>query len=221
MISELGQNLSIVIMTKTDLDWQTFATWYSFSKNLPEASICVIIERNENVPFVYYQWIKRLKIPSLRINPFTKDCEYVNWLQAINLCNQKDMLKESLLIIKPLTMALNSFDAKTLKELNETDLRLEEEIWILKNKNMSNLINSYYLENNQIKKSENKICINAKENNISNIISYSKGCGKWIHTAKGCPFSNAAGLVSEDMTINEMKIIDLWKKMVPLYNAIA
>lgn len=52
------------------------------------------------------------------------------------------------------------------------------------------------------------------------LISFEKGCGRWINTAKGCPFSSAGGLVSTEMTVNEARIIELWKRMVPLYNTV-
>jgi hypothetical protein len=65
------------------------------------------------------------------------------------------------------------------------------------------------------------LCHEAKlENTPQTIVSYKEGCGKWLNTAKGCPFSNAAGLVSEDMTPNERSVIELWDKMVPVYSAV-
>ena len=71
MISETGKNLSVLILTEVGKDWETFATWYSIYKNLPNSNVSIICQRNEKAPFVLFQWAKRLKIPLLLTNPYS------------------------------------------------------------------------------------------------------------------------------------------------------
>lgn len=56
---------------------------------------------------------------------------------------------------------------------------------------------------------------------LSPLVGYTKGVGKWLHKSKGCPFSNAGGLASDEMTVNEHRIIDLWKRMTTLFSSVS
>jgi hypothetical protein len=86
--------------------------------------------------------------------------------------------------------------------------------------NVEEMMNAYMLDGMKLPDTE-PICVEAKEcDEPSCLVSYQKGCGKWIDTSKGCPFSNAAGLALTTMTINENRVIDLWKKMCTLYSVL-
>lgn len=223
MISSTGKNLSILIVTEAEKDWQTFATWYSAYKNLPESRIAMVCHRSSEIaPFVYYQWAKRLKVPIVRTWPFSKEGpEYLNWLNAIRIAQDKQFVGDSVLVVRPHTVILEPLDQKLLDSLNSRDIWTNDDAWFLRSQNTGDLINSYYLEGKEIEKLSDKLCVEAKESDeIACIVSYKKGCGRWIDTSKGCPFSSAAGLVSEEMTANETRVIELWKKLVPLYNAV-
>lgn len=222
MITETGKNLSVLIVTEPERDWQTFATWYSFYKNLPEARTGIFCYRNGQTPFVLYQWAKRLKVPAIIKNPFTTDkSEQANWLHAVAVAIGEKLVGDTLLVVKPLTMALETFDPKVLSRLNESDQVIDEDAWFLRKPDAEGMLNAFYLEEKELERSSERLCPEAKEEeNVACLVSYRKGCGKWIDTSKGCPFSSAAGLASTGMTVNEHRIIELWKKMVPLYNAV-
>lgn len=218
MITETGGNLSVLIITEPGLDWQAFGTWYSFYKNLPDAKVHVNVLRNGDMPFAYYQWAKRLKLPLVHHKPYSDNLTMVNWLDAINKAN----LTSDILVVKPLVMATDIFEPEILDKLNAVERWIDDDVWFLKEPNIHGMINDFFLEDKKLENSEEKLCHEAKEiNDPACLVSYQKGCGKWINTAKGCPFSNAGGLVTADMTVNEHRIIDLWKKMVPLYNAVS
>lgn len=223
MFTETGKELSILIVTETDKDWQTFATWYSFYKNLPDAKISLICHRNGKTPFAYFQWAKRLKVPNLKCWPHSAEAsDPMNWLMAIKFATDQGLLGENILVTKPLVMATSPFDSKFLKKVENCQMWINEDAWLLRNIDVSEIINKHCFEENQIKMSSEQLCFEAKENdNPVCLVSYKKGCGRWIDTAKGCPFSSAAGLVSTEMTANESRVIELWKKMVPLYYAVA
>lgn len=218
MISCTGKNLSVLIVTQTDMDWQTFATWYSFYTNLPDAKINIFCHRNESVPFVYYQWTKRLNIPNIKMKPFSEDGpEFFNWLNAIRVSKSE----QPVLVVKPFVMAVDVFDKKLLDFLNNINFCNNEDVLFLNNKNIEDTFNEYFIENKLPPICHEKICTDAKyTEEPSSLVCYKKGCGRWIDTAKGCPFSSAGGLVASEMTANETRIIELWKKMVPLYHAV-
>ncbi len=221
MISDIGHNLSVLIVSKTNQDWQTFATWYSIYKNLPSATVSIVNYRNGETPFVYYQWAKRLKIRMNHALPFDNEDENLNKLYALKICQEKKLLQTNVLIVEPLFMAIESLDSKVLDLLNKSDRIINDNLWFFKNVNATELINNYCLNDEQISKTFENICFEAKDTNeIASLITYKKGCGRWIDTAKGCPFSSAGGLISADMTVNENRVIEMWQKLVPLYNAV-
>jgi len=222
MVTETGKNLSVLIFTKPEMDWQTFSTWYSFKQNAPDCDIAIFCERNESVPFLYYQWTKRLRIKTIKQKFFySNNFEDLNILWAADIFLKKEILNIPLLVIKPYVVLNNIFNTKILSLFQENIIYKEEKIYFINKNNLKEKINDFYLKENELwQKKENTYCLEAKENENSwPLISFEKGCGRWINTAKGCPFSNAAGLVSQEMNINEKKIIELWKKMVPLYQA--
>jgi len=208
--------LSVVIATETSKDWQTFSTWYSFYKNMPEAKVCIACMRNGQLPFMLYQWAKRLKIPSFHYNPFSED-EKCNWIKALTISKSRGYLTDNVLIVRPLTIALEPIEITKII----TDRIINEDTWFLKNPRPSDILNGYMLKDDDFSTSDEILCYDAKTTeDIKPLVSYTKGCGKWIDTLKGCPFSNAAGLVSDNMTVNENRIIELWQKMASLYSAV-
>lgn len=208
--------LSVLIATETSKDWQTFGTWYSFYKNMPEAKVCIACMRNGQLPFMLYQWMKRLRIPSFHYNPFSED-EKCNWIKAMTLAKKSGFLTENVVVVRPLVMNLEPFDVATFG----SDKIINEDAWFLRNPNPNDMLNGYMLGDDTLPVSEEPFCVQANcTEDVKPLVSYSKGCGKWIDTLKGCPFSNAAGLVSDDMTVNEKRIIELWQRMVSLYSAV-
>lgn len=219
MITDTGKNLSVLIVTEPGMDWQTFATWYSFLKSLPDAKTCVFCYRNGETPFVFYQWTKRLNVPTLRQKLEPENPEQVNWLYAVK--NSAGLLGENILVVRPYVTALEPLSEADLAAVNAGNHVINEDAWFLSKPNVENMLNEYFLEDKRLEPSSYRLCHEANETEqLVALASYKKGCGRWIHTAKGCPFSCAAGLVSETMTVNEHRVVELWKKMVPLYNAV-
>jgi hypothetical protein len=222
MISETGKNLFILIVTESGLNWETFATWYSFYTNLPDCKIHIYSHRNKSIPFQYFQWAKRLKIPCTKNNVFSEDsADFINNLNAINICQKNKLVQQPLLVVKPYTMVIDTLNKELLDIFNNKTICVNENIWFLNHLDIEDIFNNCVLNDSEIYMSKEKICFEAKETDEpKSIVSYNKGCGRWINKAKGCPFSNAGGLVTPEMTSNESKIINMWKKMVPLYQAV-
>ena len=217
MVSPTGENLVTLILTEPGQDWQTFATWYSVLKNLPDSKTALVVLRNREMPFQLFQWAKRLRIPLMYLNRYVKD----------DVANGLYMLKEwriqnsgdHFLMLRPLAMAINPLDDILLSRFRTEKLILGEHIWWLSQPDVDGLLNKHLLEQPLL--ASDPLGVEARETEtLNSLVSYRKGCGKWIDTSKGCPFSNAAGLVSNSMTVNENRIIELWKRMCSLYSAI-
>jgi hypothetical protein len=230
MISDTGLGLSVLIVTETEKDWQTFATWYSFYKNWPHAKVAIMVRRNGKTPFQFYQWAKRLKV---RVNTTNEDFKADDWPERTrdgiedinvlaNLCMAETnrCIDKTVLVVRPLTMAVDVLDQKTLDRLNKSAMIKDGHVWFMKDQPWSQMIDEYMLKDRREPLDPEPLCVEAKDQEPSCLVSYAKGCGKWIDTAKGCPFSSAAAFVTPEMTANEHRIIELWKKMVPLYNAV-
>ena len=221
MITESGNNLCVLITTETGQDWQTFATWYSIYKNLPNAKVAITCSRNSETPFQYFQWTKKLNIPTIKHNPFDEKNPISSRLDAIRKAIEESLVQGSILVIKPLIMMIDILDQKLLETFNSKSQIFDNDVWFLKNPNIPDLLNGYLLEDDPIKIDKNSLCFEAKNlDEIHPIVSYQKGCGKWIDTLKGCPFSNANGLMTADMTSSENRIVELWKKMCSLYSVV-
>lgn len=219
MITELGKNLSVVIVTEIGKDWQAFASWYSIFKNLPDADVSIVSFRNGETPFQMFQWTKRLKIPLAHAQTNFEEGPIVRLLEAAKVVEKRKWTGSAVLVIPHLTMSLKTLDSKLIESFNCEKSIFGSNAIFLKNYNVNEILNDVLLDAKTLE--INELCHEAKETEkLSSIVSYQKGCGKWIHKLKGCPFSNAAGLVTSDMTVNEIRIIDLWKRMCQLYFAV-
>lgn len=222
MISATGRNLSVIIVTETGKDWQTFATWYSFYKNLPEAKLCLYCHTSEEFSFSFFQWAKRLKLTCLKQKEFAEGAsDHINWMGAIKKFQDLAIIKQPILVVQPLVMAIDVLNNQIIKKFENKKVWKDECALYLNDQNVEELINKYYLEDYDLEPSEDKICFDAKLcQELYPLVTYRKGCGKWIDKSKGCPFSSAAGLITSEVTANETRIIELWKKMVPLYQVL-
>ena len=220
-VNELGKNLNILIRTETTFDWQTFATWYSFFKNLPEAEICIVCNRNTNAPFQYFQWIKRLKIRHLFQNQFSED-EFLNKIQNLKIAADQGFIKKKTLVVEKSTMAIDTLNEHLLDLINTN-----EEIVVNKNicyfpktnkDYLNKLLDNYFLETTNNEETT-YFCYDVKEiDEPVTFVSFEKGCGTWINKLKGCPFSGAERFISIGINVNESRVIELWKKMTCLFN---
>jgi hypothetical protein len=132
MINETGANLSVVILTEPGKDWETFSTWYSFWKNLPDARTILMIERNGTAPFSFYQWSKRLNVFSRvislnkaeQISPDInqEDGKLHNFLSAVASPVLNQNLQEKILVIKPLAYSTELLESSVLNIFNNSKI---------------------------------------------------------------------------------------------------
>lgn len=218
MIDEYGDNLHVLLISEVDDNWLSFSAWYSLRRNLPYAKVSLCYLKNpKNVPTSYFQWAKRIGIRCFGMRP--KESEVSNFIHALAyLMKEFDdrnylVMNSASLALQPLSLPLREnlsgfkYDAKgaCFSDFDVSSLSL--------------LYDNYMLYNKQPEPLE--ILHEARDSeSFESLISISKGCGKWIDKMKGCPFSSVSGLLGESMTVNEQKIFDLWRDLVPLYHAL-
>lgn len=217
MNNTLGENLNVLILTEPTHDWLAFSSWYSINKKLPEAKVAAVCVRNLEVGFQYFQWMKRMRIPHRFVNPADKREETV--LNALLTANTEGLLPDGrdTLVITSHVMALQSLEAMP----RDACWAGSDCLWVPNATTavIKGLINNYMLADLDL--SELHFIPEAKEAiNPGTFVSIRKGVGTWIDTKKGCPFSSAASVMAEDITVNELRIVELWRKMVSLYNAV-
>jgi hypothetical protein len=203
MLTETGKDLNIIIITEIGQDWQAFSTWYSIYKNIPDANVAITCLRNQTTPVQCFQWCKRLNIPV----SYTKLNDRLSLIPS-------DLLGETVLVLPSLTMVVDVLDKKVIDEVNskETFFWSDGDILMFKGLNKDTICECPV---------PIELIKDAKHESLCSLVDCRKGCGKWIPTLRGCPLSNAEGLISEDMTMNENRVIALWKQMVALYSAVA
>lgn len=226
MISETGENLDIVINTKTGEDWQAFSTWYSINKNLPDSKVFIVCNRTMEVEIRYFQWIKRLNLRHVFQNPVYHDV-ISNFLQMITVPLSRGLVGENILLVDAKTIFLSPFDDQTLDYFNRKDYKIAlNQTAIFVNgvdlEAVNTMIDNIALEGDPgVPVDGTRFSYEAKdEEDLRSIVNYGKGCGRWIDSMKGCPFSNASRLLTDSMQPNELRVIEMWRKMVPLYNAV-
>lgn len=164
-----------------------------------------------------------MNLKHLYLNSFSDD-PYANMLQNVRAAQSKGFVGDTVLVITPEIMVVDSFDNNTLIRFAETIILNDYAMYLneLYPKDVAKLLDDYILTGEKpIEIDDRPLYHEAKDSEIGTCLtSYKKGCGKWIDTLRGCPFSNAGGLISETMSVNETRIIELWRKMVPLYSAV-
>jgi hypothetical protein len=224
MLNHTGKNLSVLITTKANQEWQTFTTWYSFYKNIPEAEVVIATVRNEETPFQYFQWAKRLKIRIFYQKAFNDDRDLTQ-LSLVSVA--RDFLQDTILVVPAMTMAIDTLDPQLVEIVNSRENMFcpDNGSVLLKGidqDGINEIINKCMLEDLKITDIQSPITLvkDVKTAELCSLVSYRKGCGKWIDTLKGCPLSNAEGLITPTMTINENRVIELWRTMTTLYAAV-
>lgn len=219
MITATGENLDIVIAAKTGDHWRAFATWYSVFKNLPDARVFLALNRTTRVEVQNFEWAKRLNLPHVYLNPPYHD-DLSNRLHMIDVA-QKRGFRERVLLITSAVMAVDVLDDHTISLFENHPILSNENALYVNMATQGVLGDMGFANDESLKIDTTPFCFEVKDDNdFRSLVSYDKGCGKWIDRVKGCPFSNASSLVVDQMTVNEMRIIELWQKMVPLGNAV-
>lgn len=96
-ISETGEGLGILLKCKPIMahGWMSFAAWYSFNKNLPDAKIAVNLEKG--TPNNFMMWCWKMKVP------FSQSTDKFKCLE-----------NKEIMVLKPEIMAVRAFDPERI-----------------------------------------------------------------------------------------------------------
>lgn len=200
MISETGDNLNIVLIVDylPHHHWMAFLSWYSFNKILPDAKFFVICNRSL-MSVGLFEWAKScdLFFTILKKNSVENHVKYLL---------DKQLLNYPILTITPEILALRELDENYIKFFDAPRL-ISKKIQII------NQLDSYGTEEN--------LYVDAKENKICPFVSYENGWGKfclleWENKNK-YPFSPFLKYLRGDVSINEIRINELWNSVTPLF----
>ena len=213
----MTQNPIAVIRSGPARDWQAFCTWYSLQKAMPDIQSHIVIEQNPRKSlFGNYLWAKKLHIPQT-IDPLEKNSPKL-FLTMLSILFQKKVIhdQQPFFIVKD--------NVVCLKETNASNLKISQDLCFACGtsslEEIEQITNDYFIDSNTFDFGNIKEYGPVKDRRVFNFVNIDDGCGSWINTIKGCPFSAADRFASEDMTNNEKKVIDEWKKMTALYQAI-
>jgi len=222
MISMTGANLDVVILARMGESWRAFSTWYSITKNLPDAHVSVICFRSTQVDIQGYHWAKRLSVPFCYLNPSCN--EPIG--DRLTILDRSFRHNSGFLLLDYSTIVIRPLDETWLELLNDPEpgLLIDDHILVarqinegLLEKMRTQFLFTGFFEGLPVECGS--LCPEAKESeDPASIVTTTKGCGRWIDTLKVCPFSHTEAILCDDMTINERRIVELWRKMVPLYD---
>lgn len=230
-ISPSGKNLNIVISNIASIthEWMTFSSWYSIFKNAPDSHVSFVSQRSSSQIHQLFNWADRLPIPYMYYNSASDESQYINKLLSLKALLQRKLTKTPLLCIDPDIILTESIDVDNLNEFLEKNKAIQSEdkkVWFIPDSQfILDSIDDYYLRNiTSSMLSCPWLCVDA-QSPPNSLVSFNKGCGrfvtaKWIDKNKGCPFGKASRFQTDSLTVNEKRILDLWKKLAPLYKAV-
>jgi len=231
-ISPSGKNLNVVISNDASIthEWMTFSSWYSFFKNAPDASVSFVSRRSSAQIHQLFNWANRLPINFTYYNSVSDDCQYINKLISLKEILQRNFTKAPILCIDPDVALTESLDTDNLNHLLEKNKCIQSDnkkVWFLPDSQfISKLIDDYYLSDNSPELPCCSWLCGDTQSSPNPLVTFEKSCGrfvtsKWIDKNKGCPFGKANRFQTDSLTVNEKRILDLWKKLTPLYKAVS
>jgi len=178
MITSTGEGLNILILCDfaPSHDWMGFVCWHSLNKNLPDAKVGILCNRNR-MQWQLFDWTRQCEVEFSLHTPINKE-------NQVSLALKRDA---PLLILEPDIMAVDDLDPKLLELFSENE-----------------------------KLMGSKLCLDAKDEDVSSFVSYRNGWGKFnsetLANKMVNPLTNVRRYSNSMMTVNETKIMKLWEQ---------
>lgn len=202
-ITSTGDGMSVLIVCdySPHHDWMAFASWYSFSKMLPDAQVGILCNRK---PFDWqmFSWARKCRV-KMRIHaPMTKD-------EQVRFSIDNKFLDTPLIVVEPEVVMLRGFTDEDVEFFQKNPLIKSNKVWVVSDPSAESV--------------DSDLCCNVKEDKISTFASYPDGWGKfvtssWINKASS-PFQHSFG--RGGMTSNEVKVDKLWKQLSLLFQTVS
>ena len=206
MDNSTGQGVAVVISCECTPhhNWMSFACWVSLNKNLPDAKVAVVATRGLGGNF--FLWTKGCKVPFCYHSPL--DGPRKSWHAQVAM--SLGVAHLPIFVIEPHVLAIREFG----QSFTDNSTSPGGDVWLLKD------------GTSQPVAIDETLCRPARGDDFTTFVSYAEGWGKFVTADcinKGdYPFRRAERFHSGDvMTLNEAKILDLWKRMDRLFTAVS
>ena len=195
-ISNLGDGLTVHISCQQvpHHDWMSFLSWYSISRNLPEAKTVVTVTRSVSDSYIG-NWTRVCRVPFLMHREMSPEEE-----QGFVVSHPKSKAAGKVLTISPEYVCIRDFE--------ESGVALS----FFEDKEF------YFLAEIQ------NFATNCRDENPSVFVHYNNGWGKfvtssWINKTSS-PLISGIKLSTAGMTVNEIKLASLWEDAAKLYQSV-
>jgi len=214
-MNSLGDGLSVVIRAEHRLhhDWMAFASWYSFTKNLPDAQISLVCVRNPKIFYEFLIWPKKVGLKVVMYPPGDGEPH----LYAAHIAMRSKNAFQPMFVVDAWTMVLREPDKNFLAFL-EKSLYVESEdntVWYFKDIAKEAILG---LGDPAV------VCglSTASQDASLSMLSCSNTCGNfnitgWIDRQE-YPFPHADKFAKTQMSANEVQILNLWKSMDTVFS---
>lgn len=183
--------------------WMAFAAWYSIQKNMPDATVGIMCNRNL-MKRKCFDWAPKCDVKF----DLHKPC---SWEEQIKKAFDSEFLKPPIIAIKPHVMATREFGDEWREYFT---MNIQSKDLVIAN--TDSLIAEFVPLD---------ICRSAKDDTPATFVTYDEGWGKFV-TAKwidkvACPFLKASQYKSGELTISERRVGELWERMARIYQAVS
>lgn len=208
-ITSTGEGLSVLIACDyvPHHHWMAFATWYSVSKNLPDAKVGILCNRRP-LPVQMYGWARTLKLNMRYHQPLTKEQQVRAALFSGNNCSESTFpfLTAPLLVLEPEVVMVREMDDFSCFE---KPFLQSDRVWVVNDPDAT--------------PEKSDLCLSVKDEHTATFVAYPDGWGNfvtssWINKVRS-PFQHRFGKAG--MTSNEVRVEKLWKQLSHLYQTVS
>lgn len=240
LITKSGGNLSVLICSDYNFifNWMSFSAWYSIRRNLPDAEIAVTISRNfSNVQL--YNWAYRSGVKFfLHKNVGKENLLYLNKIYGVYVALKEKLINPPFLVVDADMMSVKNLSEHSLKILNKSEFATNRNgtIWYFADNYLEKIAGSInkmssinhvdlkHLDLFSLKEVFGEPHIiedlgnEAYESDLGTFAHYKDRCGNFFRKEfeKGFvhpPFRDQSALRTNNMTLAETKIFNLWLQM--------
>ncbi len=232
MISDTGNNLSVLIATETSIpnEWMSYACWYSFYKNAPDANVSISCQRSEKKIHQLMNWANRLKAKYEYHNKFSKDDKIINKFHSIVCALNKGFITFPLLVVDADVLLVRELKPEVL-DLEKKFIRdSKDKVWFFGDfsaQELEKVFDEYAIGQKSLIENapvDDELLRGTKENS-GFLLTIEDGMGRfdtrqWINKNKGSPFGKAFRFHKDEMFPNEKRVLELWGRMASLFKTI-
>lgn len=194
MISSTGDNLGILISCNYTVcdNWMAFLSWYSLSKNLPDAKVLIACNRTL-MQSQLFGWTRNCKVPFELHKTTDLDGQ-------IKLVMAKGLVTSPLLVLRPDMVAIRDFEESGF----DTHL-IEEKV------QQASIVPDLCCE----VKDDKSCSFVTYSNGWGKFVT-----SAWIHKMS-CPFTSENRYGNGSLTANEVRFGRLWSSVTPLFQTVS